>query len=273
MNWKAFGLADVRAVPLCVRERRSPGRGRSSCTRRTRFPPPGAPLFEAATANLNPWTEAKVDRRTRTGGPLLIVSGRQTTPFPGRSRTPRTSARGEPERDGDHRDPRSRSRAHDRRRLARGRRDSARVRPEFRLVSGGDVGDDGRPRRTRTRPAAGDEGAVGRRPALVPGTREDVLLPSRTEARRCRPGDWRAAQRRAHVPRDRSRGEGAAPCVRAASTSRHPHFKGYQAVLLRIPDLDRLSTGRAARPGRGRLAQPRPRRVAKAWLAADEPGD
>jgi pimeloyl-ACP methyl ester carboxylesterase len=29
-------------------------------------PAPGAPLFQAASANLNPWTEAKVDTRTRT---------------------------------------------------------------------------------------------------------------------------------------------------------------------------------------------------------------
>jgi len=36
---------------------------------------PGAPLFQAATANLNPWTEAKVDSSNANRGPLLIVSG------------------------------------------------------------------------------------------------------------------------------------------------------------------------------------------------------
>jgi pimeloyl-ACP methyl ester carboxylesterase len=36
---------------------------------------PGAPLFQAATANLNPWTEAKVDSKNPERGPLLIVSG------------------------------------------------------------------------------------------------------------------------------------------------------------------------------------------------------
>jgi pimeloyl-ACP methyl ester carboxylesterase len=36
---------------------------------------PGAPLFQAATANLNPWTEAKADSRNPERGPLLIVSG------------------------------------------------------------------------------------------------------------------------------------------------------------------------------------------------------
>jgi pimeloyl-ACP methyl ester carboxylesterase len=36
---------------------------------------PGRPLFSAATANLNPATEAKVDTKTPDRGPLLIVSG------------------------------------------------------------------------------------------------------------------------------------------------------------------------------------------------------
>jgi non-heme chloroperoxidase len=38
-------------------------------------PAPGAPLFEAATANLNPWTDAKVDTDTADRGPLLILAG------------------------------------------------------------------------------------------------------------------------------------------------------------------------------------------------------
>jgi non-heme chloroperoxidase len=36
---------------------------------------PGAPLFQAATANLNPWTEAKVDTKNSERGPLLIIDG------------------------------------------------------------------------------------------------------------------------------------------------------------------------------------------------------
>ena len=36
---------------------------------------PGAPLFQAATANLNPWTEAKVDSTNSDRGPLLLISG------------------------------------------------------------------------------------------------------------------------------------------------------------------------------------------------------
>jgi non-heme chloroperoxidase len=38
-------------------------------------PAPGAPLFQAATANLNPWTEAKVDTESADRGPLLLLSG------------------------------------------------------------------------------------------------------------------------------------------------------------------------------------------------------
>jgi len=36
---------------------------------------PGEPLFQAAAANLNPWTEAKVDTKNPQRGPLLIVDG------------------------------------------------------------------------------------------------------------------------------------------------------------------------------------------------------
>jgi non-heme chloroperoxidase len=38
-------------------------------------PGSGVPIFQAATANLNPWTEAKVDTKNPERGPLLIVSG------------------------------------------------------------------------------------------------------------------------------------------------------------------------------------------------------
>ena len=36
-------------------------------------PASGAPLFQAAAANLNPWTEAKVDTKNTSRGPLLIM--------------------------------------------------------------------------------------------------------------------------------------------------------------------------------------------------------
>jgi len=38
-------------------------------------PAAGAPLFQAATANLNPWTEVKVKTKSPERGPLLIISG------------------------------------------------------------------------------------------------------------------------------------------------------------------------------------------------------
>ncbi len=38
-------------------------------------PASGAPLFQAATANFNPLSEAKVDTENPDRGPLLIVSG------------------------------------------------------------------------------------------------------------------------------------------------------------------------------------------------------
>jgi pimeloyl-ACP methyl ester carboxylesterase len=45
-------------------------------------PAPGAPLFQAATANLNPWTEAKVDSKNPERGPLLIISGEKDNTVP-----------------------------------------------------------------------------------------------------------------------------------------------------------------------------------------------
>jgi non-heme chloroperoxidase len=45
-------------------------------------PAPGAPLFQAATANFNPWTEAKVDTRNADRGPLLIISGEKDHTVP-----------------------------------------------------------------------------------------------------------------------------------------------------------------------------------------------
>jgi pimeloyl-ACP methyl ester carboxylesterase len=38
-------------------------------------PGSGKPLFQAAAANLNPWTEAKVDSKNPDRGPQLIISG------------------------------------------------------------------------------------------------------------------------------------------------------------------------------------------------------
>ncbi|HEY3612261.1 MAG TPA: alpha/beta hydrolase [Gaiellales bacterium] len=45
-------------------------------------PAPGAPLFQAATANFNPWTEVKVDSKNPKRGPLLIISGEKDHTVP-----------------------------------------------------------------------------------------------------------------------------------------------------------------------------------------------
>ena len=46
------------------------------------MPTSGKPLFQAAAANLNPWTEAKVDTRNPARGPLLIISGQKDHTVP-----------------------------------------------------------------------------------------------------------------------------------------------------------------------------------------------
>ena len=78
-----------RAVPLtyeqfrfALRQRGQRGRGQGAVRRPTPCPAPGAPLFQAATANLNPWTEAKVDTKNPDRGPLLIISGEKDHTVP-----------------------------------------------------------------------------------------------------------------------------------------------------------------------------------------------
>jgi non-heme chloroperoxidase len=45
-------------------------------------PAPGAPLFQAAVANFNPWSEAKVDTKSARRGPMLILSGEKDHTVP-----------------------------------------------------------------------------------------------------------------------------------------------------------------------------------------------
>jgi non-heme chloroperoxidase len=45
-------------------------------------PGSGVPLFQAATANLNPWTEAKVKSKNPDRGPLLIIDGARDNTVP-----------------------------------------------------------------------------------------------------------------------------------------------------------------------------------------------
>jgi non-heme chloroperoxidase len=45
-------------------------------------PGSGVPLFQAATANLNPWTDAQVDTKNSARGPLLLLSGEKDNTVP-----------------------------------------------------------------------------------------------------------------------------------------------------------------------------------------------
>jgi non-heme chloroperoxidase len=45
-------------------------------------PAAGLPLFQAATANLNPWTEVKVKTKNPERGPLLIINGEKDHTIP-----------------------------------------------------------------------------------------------------------------------------------------------------------------------------------------------
>jgi len=45
-------------------------------------PGSGVPIFQAASANLNPWTEAKVDTKNPERGPLLIIVGEKDHTVP-----------------------------------------------------------------------------------------------------------------------------------------------------------------------------------------------
>lgn len=45
-------------------------------------PASGVPLFQASAANLNPWTEAKVDTENSGRGPMLLISGEKDHTVP-----------------------------------------------------------------------------------------------------------------------------------------------------------------------------------------------
>jgi non-heme chloroperoxidase len=45
-------------------------------------PASGVPIFQAASANLNPWTEVKVNSKNPERGPLLIISGEKDNTVP-----------------------------------------------------------------------------------------------------------------------------------------------------------------------------------------------
>ena len=153
------GATHVRAVPLRVRQRgeRGGGQGALRDVRRARA---GEPLFQAAAANLNPWTEAKVDTKNPERGPMLIISGEKDHTVPWSIPTPRTRAEAQQRRHRDRRDPGPRTRAHHRQRMARGRQHGARLRQAVRLA-----GSQGQTR-TRAGRRSGRLATVGAGPCL-----------------------------------------------------------------------------------------------------------
>ncbi len=60
----------------------------------------GNPIFQVVTANLNPFSETKVDSKNPDRGPLLLIGGELTTPFrsspPNRHTRSRRRTRGSP---------------------------------------------------------------------------------------------------------------------------------------------------------------------------------
>ena len=102
----------------------------------------GEPLFQAASANLNPWTEAKVDSTNPERGPMLIVSADsdQTVPWAIANAAYKKQKRNEGVTEivkmtG------PRARADDRRRLAGGRPEGARVRQAVHISQANHSGD------------------------------------------------------------------------------------------------------------------------------------
>jgi len=96
-------------------------------------PAPGQPLFQAAFANFNPWTEAKVDTKNPGRGPLLILDGEldHTCPMGHREclvQPPEVKCG----RDRDRQGRRTRACIDDRQWLARRRQPGARLHPALR---------------------------------------------------------------------------------------------------------------------------------------------
>ena len=125
---------DLRPVPLRLRQRRQRGRSQGA-VRDVRGARPGAPLFQAAAANLNPWTEAKVDTENPDRGPLLIISGEKDHTVP-RSIADATFKRQQKNQGVTEfvEMPGPGPRPHHRQRLARGCRHRSRLREALRLL-------------------------------------------------------------------------------------------------------------------------------------------
>ncbi|HMG28970.1 MAG TPA: alpha/beta hydrolase [Jiangellaceae bacterium] len=93
----------------------------------------GIALAQMANANLNPWTESKVDTRNPDRGPLLILDGEKDHTVPWAiANASLQAAKAQPERHRDQEDAQPRPLADHRLRLAGGRADRARLRQAVR---------------------------------------------------------------------------------------------------------------------------------------------
>ena len=75
-------VADLRAVPLRLRQRRQREDEAKQLCETYAVPTSGKPLFQAAAANLNPWTEAKVDTDNPQRGTAAVISGEKDHTVP-----------------------------------------------------------------------------------------------------------------------------------------------------------------------------------------------
>ena len=80
-------LSDVVDVPLVVDADTGFGNAVSEDEARALYEEfsvaaPGKPLFEAAAANFNPWTDAKVNSKSPDRGPLLVIAGEKDHTVP-----------------------------------------------------------------------------------------------------------------------------------------------------------------------------------------------
>lgn len=75
------GATEFRAVPLRLRQRVNEQEAKELYEKFS-VPGSGAPIFQAATANINPFTEAKIDTKNPDRGPLLITSGEKDHQVP-----------------------------------------------------------------------------------------------------------------------------------------------------------------------------------------------
>jgi len=77
----AVGDADVRRVQVRLGERPRRGGGRQLYDE-FHVAASGVPIFQAAVANLNPFSETKVDFKAANRGPILLISGEKDQTVP-----------------------------------------------------------------------------------------------------------------------------------------------------------------------------------------------